>query len=80
MTLRLDDITVTLGRGESRTTALDGLTAAVDRTRADDLTRLIVRTTHEHDCVTLVATHDPVVVEAADATIDMLDHAPAATT
>ncbi|MFF3731637.1 ABC transporter ATP-binding protein [Streptomyces sp. NPDC002476] len=58
---------------------VDEPTAAVDRTRADDLTRLIARTTHEHDCVTLVATHDPVVVEAADTTIDMLDHAPAAT-
>ncbi|MEV6930356.1 ABC transporter ATP-binding protein [Dactylosporangium sp. NPDC051485] len=57
---------------------VDEPTAAVDRTRADDLTRLIARTTHEHGCVTLVATHDPVVVEAADTTIDMLDHAPAA--
>ncbi|MEV5986477.1 ABC transporter ATP-binding protein [Streptomyces sp. NPDC052051] len=58
---------------------IDEPTAAVDRTRADDLVRLIARTTHEHGCVTVVATHDPVVVEAADATIDMLDHAPAAT-
>ncbi|MEV7503226.1 ATP-binding cassette domain-containing protein [Streptomyces sp. NPDC093018] len=53
---------------------VDEPTAAVDRTRADDLTRLIARTTHEYGCVTVVATHDPVVVEAADRTIDMLDH------
>ncbi|MGW1162935.1 ABC transporter ATP-binding protein [Streptomyces sp. NPDC002513] len=58
---------------------VDEPTAAVDRTRADDLTGLIARTTHRHGCVTIVATHDPVVVEAADSTIDMLDHTPAAT-
>ncbi|MET8612455.1 ABC transporter ATP-binding protein [Streptomyces misionensis] len=53
---------------------VDEPTAAVDRTRADDLTALIARTTHEHGCVAVVATHDPVVVEAADGTIDMRDH------
>ncbi|MBA9043636.1 MULTISPECIES: ABC transporter ATP-binding protein [Streptomyces] len=58
---------------------VDEPTAAVDRTRADDLTRLIAWTTHEHGCVTLVATHDPVVVEAADRTIVMLDHMSAST-
>ncbi|WP_432172715.1 ABC transporter ATP-binding protein [Streptomyces sp. Tue6028] len=58
---------------------VDEPTAAVDRTRADDLILLIARTTHERGCVTVVATHDPVVVEAADTTMDMLDHARAAT-
>ncbi|MFE1952360.1 MULTISPECIES: ABC transporter ATP-binding protein [Streptomyces] len=52
---------------------VDEPTAAVDRTRADELTALIARTTHEHGCVTVVATHDPVVTGAADATLDMLD-------
>ncbi|MFJ3709492.1 ABC transporter ATP-binding protein [Streptomyces sp. NPDC090053] len=58
---------------------VDEPTAAVDRTRAGDLTGLIARTTHQHGCVTVVATHDPVVIEAADTTIDMLDHATATT-
>jgi putative ABC transport system ATP-binding protein len=55
---------------------VDEPTAAVDRPRAGELTELIARTTHEHGCVTVVATHDPVVTEAADATLDMLDLAP----
>ncbi|MCZ0980663.1 ATP-binding cassette domain-containing protein [Streptomyces diastatochromogenes] len=58
---------------------VDEPTAAVDRARADDLTALIARTTHEHRCVTVVATHDPVVTNAADTTVDMQTHAPAAT-
>ncbi|MFI1093690.1 ABC transporter ATP-binding protein [Streptomyces sp. NPDC020917] len=58
---------------QPRLLLVDEPTAAVDRTRADDLTALLVRTTHQHGCVTVVATHDPVVVEAADSAIDMLD-------
>ncbi|TWV53610.1 ATP-binding cassette domain-containing protein [Streptomyces misionensis] len=58
---------------------VDEPTAAVDRTRADDLTALVARTTHQHGCVTVVATHDPVVVGAADSTIDMRDHTAAPT-
>ncbi|MEU5915694.1 ABC transporter ATP-binding protein [Streptomyces sp. NPDC004288] len=50
---------------------VDEPTAAVDRARADDLTALLARTTHEHGCVTVVATHDPVVTKAADAVVDM---------
>ncbi|MFJ5094735.1 MULTISPECIES: ABC transporter ATP-binding protein [unclassified Streptomyces] len=50
---------------------VDEPTAAVDRARADELTALIARTTHEHGCVTVVATHDPVVTEAADTTVTM---------
>ncbi|MGI5171010.1 ABC transporter ATP-binding protein [Spirillospora sp. CA-253888] len=54
---------------------IDEPTAAVDRTRAEDLTDLIARTAHRHGCVTVVATHDPVVTGAADATIDLPAHA-----
>ncbi|MFE5794560.1 ABC transporter ATP-binding protein [Streptomyces sp. NPDC056503] len=54
---------------------IDEPTAAVDRTRADDLTALIARTTHQYGSVTIVATHDPVVTDAADATVDMLEQA-----
>ncbi|MEU2081121.1 ATP-binding cassette domain-containing protein [Streptomyces albus] len=53
---------------------VDEPTAAVDRNRAADLTALIARTTHRYGCVTVVATHDPVVTDAADATVDMLYH------
>ncbi|MER8046694.1 ATP-binding cassette domain-containing protein [Streptomyces sp. NPDC094032] len=59
---------------------VDEPTAAVDRTRAEDLTTLIARTTRQYGCVTVVATHDPVVTAAADTVLDMPDHAaPAAT-
>ncbi|MEV6202951.1 ATP-binding cassette domain-containing protein [Streptomyces sp. NPDC051771] len=58
---------------------IDEPTAAVDRTRAHDLTTLIARTTHRYECVTVVATHDPVVTDIADTTLDMLNH-PAPTT
>ncbi|MFF8409419.1 ABC transporter ATP-binding protein [Streptomyces omiyaensis] len=51
---------------------VDEPTAAVDRSRAEDLAALLVRTTHRYGSVTVVATHDPVVTEAADATVDML--------
>ncbi|MER6480156.1 ABC transporter ATP-binding protein [Streptomyces filamentosus] len=53
---------------------VDEPTAAVDRTRAHDLTALIARTTHDRACVTVVATHDPVVTAAADTTVDMQTH------
>ncbi|RCG15549.1 ABC transporter ATP-binding protein [Streptomyces diacarni] len=56
---------------------VDEPTAAVDRARADDLTGLIARTTHGHGCVTVVATHDPVVTRAADEVVDMQQHVPA---
>ncbi|MEV8623933.1 ATP-binding cassette domain-containing protein [Streptomyces sp. NBC_01268] len=59
---------------------VDEPTAAVDRTRAEDLTALIARTTHQYGCVTVVATHDPVVSGAADTTLDMLDQAASAAT
>ncbi|WP_016908165.1 ABC transporter ATP-binding protein [Streptomyces xiaopingdaonensis] len=52
---------------------VDEPTAAVDRTRAGSLTDLITEQTHLHGCVTLVATHDPVVVERADRTVDMAE-------
>ncbi|MFB7224788.1 ATP-binding cassette domain-containing protein [Streptomyces sp. NPDC056227] len=55
----------------------DEPTAAVDRVRAEGLIGLIARTAHRHGCVTIVATHDPVVVDSADTTMDMLDHATA---
>ncbi|MFD4374326.1 ABC transporter ATP-binding protein [Streptomyces sp. NPDC058486] len=58
---------------------IDEPTAAVDRTRADDLTALIARTTRQYGSVTVVATHDPVVTDAADATVDMQTHATPAT-
>ncbi|MEW5632595.1 ABC transporter ATP-binding protein [Streptomyces hydrogenans] len=54
---------------------VDEPTAAVDRTRAEDLTALIARTTHGYGAVTVVATHDPVVTAAADETVDMLSPA-----
>ncbi|GAA2597707.1 MULTISPECIES: ABC transporter ATP-binding protein [Streptomyces] len=50
---------------------VDEPTAAVDRERAADLVELLMSTTHRHGCVTVVATHDPVVVEAADHVVDM---------
>lgn len=50
---------------------VDEPTAAVDRGRAADLTLLIARTAREHGCVTLVATHDPLVVEGADEVVAM---------
>ncbi|MGW4056225.1 ABC transporter ATP-binding protein [Streptomyces sp. NPDC004779] len=51
---------------------VDEPTAAVDRTRAEELTALLADTTERYGCVTVVATHDPVVAEAAGATVDML--------
>ncbi|BAJ26999.1 MULTISPECIES: ATP-binding cassette domain-containing protein [Kitasatospora] len=48
---------------------IDEPTAAVDRTQAAALTALIATTAKQRGCATLVATHDPVVAEAAGATI-----------
>ncbi|GHA92300.1 ABC transporter ATP-binding protein [Streptomyces termitum] len=59
---------------EPRLLLVDEPTAAVDRTRAEDLTALIARTTHAYGCVTVVATHDPVVVAAADEVLDLQGH------
>jgi len=50
---------------------IDEPTAAVDRGRAVDLARLLRDTAHTRACVTLVATHDPVVAHAADRVVDL---------
>ncbi|KDN87105.1 ABC transporter ATP-binding protein [Kitasatospora cheerisanensis] len=50
---------------------IDEPTAAVDREQAGALTELIARTATARGCAALVATHDPVVVDAAGATISM---------
>ncbi|WP_328897034.1 ABC transporter ATP-binding protein [Streptomyces sp. NBC_00236] len=61
---------------------IDEPTAAVDRSQAGDLAALLAERTHQDDCVTVVATHDPAVAEAADRVVDMAaltaDTAPAA--
>ncbi|MFE7233702.1 ABC transporter ATP-binding protein [Streptomyces sp. NPDC002405] len=50
---------------------VDEPTAAVDRERAAGIVGLLAETTHRYGCVTVVATHDPVVEEAADRIVDM---------
>ncbi|MFB7733963.1 ABC transporter ATP-binding protein [Streptomyces sp. NPDC056112] len=50
---------------------VDEPTAAVDRERAAGIVALLAETTHRYGCVTVVATHDPVVEEAADRIVDM---------
>ncbi|MFD8692250.1 ABC transporter ATP-binding protein [Streptomyces sp. NPDC059651] len=50
---------------------IDEPTAAVDRSQAGELAALLAERTHRDDCVTVVATHDPVVAEAADRVVDM---------
>ncbi|ANH94725.1 ABC transporter ATP-binding protein [Streptomyces sp. NPDC057197] len=50
---------------------VDEPTAAVDRERAAALAALIAQATARYGCVTVVATHDPVVRTAADHTVDM---------
>ncbi|MFB7947759.1 ABC transporter ATP-binding protein [Kitasatospora phosalacinea] len=50
---------------------IDEPTAAVDRSRAAALTALIATTAQQRHCATLVATHDPAVVDAAGATVAM---------
>ncbi|OKJ02891.1 ABC transporter ATP-binding protein [Kitasatospora sp. CB01950] len=50
---------------------IDEPTAAVDREQAGTLTELIAHKARERGCVALVATHDPVVVDAAEATVSM---------
>ncbi|MFC4907014.1 ABC transporter ATP-binding protein [Actinomadura gamaensis] len=50
---------------------VDEPTAAVDRTQADAIARLIIDRTRAHGCVTVVATHDPAVISAADTVLDM---------
>ncbi|MFI2644021.1 ABC transporter ATP-binding protein [Streptomyces sp. NPDC018610] len=57
---------------------VDEPTAAVDRDRAAGIVDLLAATTRRHGCVTVVATHDPVVVEAADHVVDMARTQPAA--
>ncbi|MCQ4207542.1 ABC transporter ATP-binding protein [Streptomyces longispororuber] len=81
---RRDHRTDTMSGGERQRVALarallltpellliDEPTAAVDRERASDLAALIRRTTRHHDCVTVVATHDPVMEAAADEILDL---------
>ncbi|TXS38964.1 ABC transporter ATP-binding protein [Streptomyces sp. OR43] len=50
---------------------IDEPTAAVDRSQAGDLAALLAERAHQDHCVTVVATHDPVVAEAADRVVDM---------
>ncbi|GEE00542.1 ABC transporter ATP-binding protein [Gordonia spumicola] len=48
---------------------VDEPTAAVDRSQAGRITELLHRVTVESGCITVVATHDPEVVDASDRTI-----------
>ncbi|MEU3344672.1 ABC transporter ATP-binding protein [Streptomyces sp. NPDC006700] len=50
---------------------VDEPTAAVDRERAAGIVGLLTGTTHRYGCVTVIATHDPVVEAAADRVVDM---------
>ncbi|WP_026411003.1 ABC transporter ATP-binding protein [Actinomadura oligospora] len=50
---------------------VDEPTAAVDRSQADAIAALISDRTRAHDCVTVVATHDPAVIASADTVIDL---------
>ncbi|MFB7501315.1 ABC transporter ATP-binding protein [Streptomyces sp. NPDC056161] len=52
---------------------VDEPTAAVDREQAAGLVGLLTETTHRYGCVTVVATHDPLVVRAADRVVTMGD-------
>ncbi|MEV5576796.1 ATP-binding cassette domain-containing protein [Spirillospora sp. NPDC052269] len=60
---------------DPRLLLVDEPTAAVDRSQADAIAELITDRTRAHDCVTLVATHDPTVIASADTVIN-LDAAP----
>lgn len=61
---------------------IDESTAAVDRSQAAEPAALLAERTRQDDCVTVVATHDPAVAEAADRVVDMaaltVDAAPTA--
>ncbi|MCX4790151.1 MULTISPECIES: ABC transporter ATP-binding protein [unclassified Streptomyces] len=50
---------------------VDEPTAAVDRSQAAELAGLLAERTRQNECVTVVATHDPAVAEAADRVVDM---------
>ncbi|MGQ4486181.1 ABC transporter ATP-binding protein [Streptomyces sp. SAS_281] len=50
---------------------VDEPTAAVDRSQAGELAALLAERTREDQCVTVVATHDPAVAEAAGRVVDM---------
>ncbi|WP_329307364.1 ABC transporter ATP-binding protein [Streptomyces sp. NBC_01260] len=50
---------------------VDEPTAAVDRSQAGELAELLAARTRRDQCVTVVATHDPAVAEAADRVVDM---------
>ncbi|MFD8854703.1 ABC transporter ATP-binding protein [Streptomyces sp. NPDC059604] len=52
---------------------VDEPTAAVDRSQAGELAELLAERTRQDDCVTVVATHDPAVAEAADRIVDMAE-------
>ncbi|GAA4742658.1 ABC transporter ATP-binding protein [Gordonia alkaliphila] len=51
---------------------VDEPTAAVDRSQAGQIVELINRVTAESGCVTVVATHDPEVVAAADRVVPLV--------
>lgn len=51
---------------------VDEPTAAVDRSQAGQIVALINRVTAEFGCITVVATHDPEVVEAADRVVPLV--------
>ncbi|MFE7356617.1 ABC transporter ATP-binding protein [Streptomyces sp. NPDC057543] len=57
---------------------VDEPTAAVDRSQAAELAGLLAERTRQDECVTVVATHDPAVSEAADRVVDMATLAAAA--
>lgn len=50
---------------------VDEPTAAVDRSQAGQIVELVNRVTTEFGCVTVVATHDPEVVAAADRVVQL---------
>ncbi len=56
---------------EPRLLLVDEPTAAVDRSKAGQITALLAQVTAESECITVVATHDPEVMDAADATITL---------
>ncbi|AUH67418.1 MULTISPECIES: ABC transporter ATP-binding protein [Gordonia] len=56
---------------EPRLLLIDEPTAAVDRSQAGRITALIKQVTAESGCITVIATHDPEVMAAADSTLSL---------
>lgn len=56
---------------EPRLLLIDEPTAAVDRSQAGRITALIKQMTAESGCITVIATHDPEVMAAADSTLSL---------